>query len=265
MGAWYNNLIRDHMNGCCIHSILCCFSVTGSVGLKKIHRFARSVQDLSQSVSQASSSVETNADADSQCKSEEVMILVEDNISPSVNGRSPLQPCSSRTASPLSTSLSPPSPNPTPESSGLIFTPTSPFPFQSQGVGPSPGYGNEAICSLPVEVRQSQAEADSTPKRASSVCTAPRAKDKQYTPLEQQFMAIKAEHADCVLFVECGYKYRFFGEDAKTASKVLNIGCFPDHNFFTASIPVHRLHIHLRRWNVGLCMTFPSTWACTCT
>ena len=241
-------------------------SVTGSVGLKKIHRFARSVQDLSQFVSQASSSVETNADADSQCKNKEVMMLVEDNeFSPSVNGRSPLQPCSSRTASPLSASLSPPSPNPTPESSGLIFTPTPPFPFQSQGVGPSPGYGNEATCSLPVEVRQSQPEADSTPKRASSVCTAPRAKDKQYTPLEQQFMAIKAEYADCVLFVECGYKYRFFGEDAKTASKVLNIGCFPDHNFFTASIPVHRLHIHLRRWNVGLCMTLPTTWACTCT
>ena len=242
-------------------------SVTGNVGLKKIHRFARSVQDLSQSVSQASSSVETNADADSQCNSEEVMIQDEGNneFYPSVNGRSLLQPCSLPTVSPLSTSLSPPSPNPTPESSVPITTPTPPFPFSPQGMKPSPGYGNEATCSLPVEVQQLQAEADSTPKRASSVCTALRAKDKQYTPLEQQFMAIKAEYADCVLFVECGYKYRFFGEDAKTASKVLNIGCFPDHNFFTASIPVHRLHIHLRRWNVGLCMTLPSTWACTCT
>ena len=203
MGAWYN-ITCDLVDFACIIFQ----SVTGSVSLKKIHRFARSVQDLSQSVTQASSSVETNTDADSQCNSEEVMILVEDNdeFSSSVNGQSLLQPCSLPTASPLSTSLSSPSPYLTPESSDPITTPTSPFPFQSQGVGPSPGYRNEATCSLPVEVRQSQAEADSTPKRASPVCTAPRAKDKQYTPLEQQFMAIKAEYADCVLFVECGYK-----------------------------------------------------------
>ena len=122
MGAWYD-ITCDLVDVACIIFQ----SVTGSVGLKKIHRFARSVQDLSQFVSQASSSVETNADADSQCKSEEVMILVEDNISPSVNGRSPLQPCSSWTASPLSASLSPPSPNPTPESSDPITTPTSPL------------------------------------------------------------------------------------------------------------------------------------------
>lgn len=70
---------------------------------------------------------------------------------------------------------------------------------------------------------------------------------KQYTPLEQQVVAIKAQHPDAVLFVECGYKYRFFGEDAEVASKLLRIGCFPDHNFMTASIPTHRLHVHLRR------------------
>ena len=71
---------------------------------------------------------------------------------------------------------------------------------------------------------------------------------KQYTPLEQQYITIKAQYPDAVLFVECGYKYRFFGEDAEVASKTLNIGCFEDHNFQTASIPVHRLHIHLRRY-----------------
>ena len=36
-----------------------------------------------------------------------------------------------------------------------------------------------------------------------------------YTPLEQQFMDIKRQHEDTVLFVECGYKYKFFGEDAE--------------------------------------------------
>ena len=73
---------------------------------------------------------------------------------------------------------------------------------------------------------------------------------KKYTPLEQQFIDIKAEYPDAVLFVECGYKYRFFGEDAEIASKELKIGCFLVHNFVTASIPVHRLHVHLRRYYV---------------
>ena len=40
---------------------------------------------------------------------------------------------------------------------------------------------------------------------------------KSYTPLEQQFLAIKRQHPDAVLFVECGYRYRFFGEDAKVS------------------------------------------------
>ena len=37
----------------------------------------------------------------------------------------------------------------------------------------------------------------------------------KYTPLEQQVVDIKAQNPDTVLFVECGYKYRFFGEDAE--------------------------------------------------
>ena len=70
---------------------------------------------------------------------------------------------------------------------------------------------------------------------------------KQYTALEQQFLMIKSLYLDAVLFIECGYKYRFFGKDAEIASTVLNIGCFPGHNFMTCSIPTHRLYVHLRR------------------
>ncbi|XP_005090364.1 DNA mismatch repair protein Msh3 [Aplysia californica] len=69
----------------------------------------------------------------------------------------------------------------------------------------------------------------------------------KYTPLEQQFVDIKAQYPDALLLVECGYKYRFFGEDAETAAKVLKIFCHLDHNFMTASIPVHRLFVHVRR------------------
>ncbi|XP_033121789.1 DNA mismatch repair protein Msh3-like [Anneissia japonica] len=69
----------------------------------------------------------------------------------------------------------------------------------------------------------------------------------QYTPLEQQFMKLKAKHEDALLLVECGYKYKFFGEDAEIAAKELNIFCHQDHNFMVASIPVHRLFVHARR------------------
>lgn len=36
-----------------------------------------------------------------------------------------------------------------------------------------------------------------------------------YTPLELQFLEMKNQYKDVILCVECGYKYRFFGEDAE--------------------------------------------------
>ncbi|XP_052101340.1 DNA mismatch repair protein Msh3-like isoform X1 [Mytilus californianus] len=69
----------------------------------------------------------------------------------------------------------------------------------------------------------------------------------KYTPLEQQYVDIKNKYPDALLLVECGYKYRFFGEDAEVAAKVLKIFCHLDHNFMTASIPTHRLFVHVRR------------------
>ena len=87
----------------------------------------------------------------------------------------------------------------------------------------------------------------SQPAQSASNSISRTSSSIQYTPMEQQFVEIKAKHPDAILFMECGYKYRFFGEDAEVASKVLNIGCFPDHNFKTGSIPVHRLNVHIRR------------------
>ncbi|XP_066237855.1 DNA mismatch repair protein Msh3 isoform X2 [Saccopteryx leptura] len=68
-----------------------------------------------------------------------------------------------------------------------------------------------------------------------------------YTPLELQYIEMKQQQKDAILCVECGYKYRFFGEDAEIAAQELNIYCHLDHNFMTASIPTHRLFVHLRR------------------
>ena len=56
----------------------------------------------------------------------------------------------------------------------------------------------------------------------------------KYTQLEQQFVEIKEKYQDAVLFVECGYKYRFFGEDAEVGvqcsrlDKKSNIFCLPE-------------------------------------
>ncbi|KAG9488041.1 hypothetical protein GDO78_007702, partial [Eleutherodactylus coqui] len=91
--------------------------------------------------------------------------------------------------------------------------------------------------SKPREQAANSSEAKSLNRRNKSI----------YTPLEEQYMEIKEKHKDAVLCVECGYKYRFFGEDAEIAARELNIYCHLDHNFMTASIPTHRLFVHVRR------------------
>ncbi|CAK7245288.1 MAG: Mismatch repair protein msh3 [Sporothrix thermara] len=85
-------------------------------------------------------------------------------------------------------------------------------------------------------------------------------KPGKLTPMEVQFLAIKREHLDTVLIVEVGYKFKFFGEDARTAARVLGIVCIPgkvrydEHaseahldRFASASIPVPRLPVHVKR------------------
>lgn len=84
------------------------------------------------------------------------------------------------------------------------------------------------------------------PKEAKPPSDSRRVKSV-YTPLEQQVIQLKQQHKDALLAVECGYKYRFFGEDAEIAAKELNIFCHPDHSFMTCSIPTHRLFVHVRR------------------
>ncbi|KAF6841464.1 DNA mismatch repair protein msh3-like protein [Colletotrichum plurivorum] len=84
--------------------------------------------------------------------------------------------------------------------------------------------------------------------------------NKKLTPMEIQFLDIKRKHLDTVLIVEVGYKFRFFGEDARIAAKELSIVCIPgkyrydEHpseahwdRFASASIPVHRLSVHAKR------------------
>lgn len=79
---------------------------------------------------------------------------------------------------------------------------------------------------------------------------------KKLTPLESQFLELKLNNHDKLLAVQVGYKFKFFGEDAEIASKILNIMLIPGNikfedlkngNFAYCSIPDNRLHIHLQR------------------
>ncbi|EFR02352.1 DNA mismatch repair protein Msh3 [Nannizzia gypsea CBS 118893] len=80
------------------------------------------------------------------------------------------------------------------------------------------------------------------------------------TPMEKQIIEIKNKHLDAVLLIQVGYKYQFYGEDARIAAKVLSIVCIPgklrfdEHpseahltRFASASVPIHRLHVHVKR------------------
>ncbi|XP_066274176.1 DNA mismatch repair protein Msh3-like isoform X1 [Branchiostoma lanceolatum] len=70
---------------------------------------------------------------------------------------------------------------------------------------------------------------------------------RKMTPLEQQVVYIKSEYPDALLVVECGYKYRLFGDDAVVAAKELGFVSYIDHNFMTCSFPNQRLFVHVRR------------------
>lgn len=80
------------------------------------------------------------------------------------------------------------------------------------------------------------------------------------TPMEKQFLDIKRKYLDTIVIMEVGYKFYFKGEDARIAAKELSIVCLPgkfrydEHpseahldRFASASIPVHRLHVHVKR------------------
>lgn len=69
-------------------------------------------------------------------------------------------------------------------------------------------------------------------------------KKKKLTPLEQQVKELKDKHSDILLMVECGYRFRFFGQDAEKAAKILDISAHEDsvgsgNLGLTASVPTH--------------------------
>ncbi|PSN60621.1 DNA mismatch repair protein MSH3 [Corynespora cassiicola Philippines] len=101
---------------------------------------------------------------------------------------------------------------------------------------------------------------DEPPKPAKGKKGAAKKSGSKLTPMEIQYLDIKRKHLDTVIVVEVGYKFKFFGEDARIASKELGIVCIPgkfrydEHfseahydRFASASFPVHRLQVHVKR------------------
>ena len=109
---------------------------------------------------------------------------------------------------------------------------------------------------------EEDAEEDAVPEPATKGRKGVTAKkgSSKLTPMEKQFLEIKRKHLDTLMVMEVGYKYKFWGEDARIAAKELSIVCIPgkfrydEHpseahldRFASASIPTHRLHVHVKR------------------
>ena len=92
------------------------------------------------------------------------------------------------------------------------------------GIG-SRNTASEAVAATD-EVDADEDEELTRPPPAKGKATAKKSGSK-LTPLEKQVIDIKRKHMDTILVVEVGYKFRFFGEDARTAAKELSIVCIP--------------------------------------
>jgi DNA mismatch repair protein MSH3 len=104
---------------------------------------------------------------------------------------------------------------------------------------------------------QEEPEEEEQPKKKIASKKGGRGK---LTPGDTQYLEIKRKHLDKVIVYQVGYKYRFLGEDARIAGKELSIVCIPgkfrydEHpseahldRFASASIPIPRLHVHVKR------------------
>jgi len=86
---------------------------------------------------------------------------------------------------------------------------------------------------------------------------------KDYTPVMQQYLAMKKEHDDAILFFRMGDFYEMFFEDAKTAAKVLGITLTSREKnrkdpIPMAGIPYHAVNTYLSKmlragYKVAIC------------
>lgn len=77
------------------------------------------------------------------------------------------------------------------------------------------------------EVEDDEEEDEPAPPPPTKGRGAAKKGGNKLTPMEKQVIEIKRKHMDTVLVIEVGYKFRFFGEDARIAAKELGIVCIP--------------------------------------
>ena len=91
-----------------------------------------------------------------------------------------------------------------------------------------------------------------TPKASSRKDTPAQAKNSGVTPVMAQYLAIKADHADCLLFFRMGDFYELFFEDAEKAAKALDItltkrGKHEGQDIPMCGVPIHTAESYLAR------------------
>lgn len=89
------------------------------------------------------------------------------------------------------------------------------------------------------------------------------AKKGKLTPMMQQYMQIKEENKDCILFYRLGDFYEMFFDDALTASKELEItltgkNCGLEERAPMCGVPYHAVDSYLNKlvekgYKVGIC------------
>ena len=92
------------------------------------------------------------------------------------------------------------------------------------------GIGRDATTEAPSgteDVAEGDEDDESPPQPRSKGKGLSKKGGSKLTPLEKQVIEIKRKHMDTILVVEVGYKFRFFGEDARIAAKELSIVCIP--------------------------------------
>lgn len=75
---------------------------------------------------------------------------------------------------------------------------------------------------------------------------------KEYTPIMKQYIKIKNEHADKILFFRMGDFYEFFFDDAKTVSEILSIaltsrGQYNGQKIPMAGFPAHASNYYIQK------------------
>ncbi|MCK9554337.1 DNA mismatch repair protein MutS [bacterium] len=71
--------------------------------------------------------------------------------------------------------------------------------------------------------------------------------DNNLTPMMQQYRKIKKDHPDCILFFRLGDFYEMFYDDAKTASKAINLALTARHSVPMCGIPYHAAESYIAK------------------